>query len=122
MTTQTPFYLTARMVAEKALPLLLAGKLGRQLHQTLGCWYRHPEDGSPCVIGAALPDDVTARCQTYGATFSPDVDELLDGFILSSPDRSTLRRLQKLHDNNAIDDLRTALERILAEHTEGEPT
>lgn len=111
-----PFKLTPRMVAEAALPLLIAGKLQRQLHpDQSACFYRHRADSSPCVIGAALPDAVALRLQN--AVLSTAIDEALDSaeIVFAAPaDRWPLIRWQKLHDTRRLVELRTALEAELA--------
>ena len=49
-----------KLEPETAIPLMIeafnAGKLGAQTGKTL-CHYRY-EDGSCCILGAAMPDDV----------------------------------------------------------------
>ncbi len=118
--TPTPFVLTPRLVAEKALPLLVAGKLGGQLHPNnkpgVQCFYRHPLDGSPCVIGAALPDHLVKRI----GNMSPVSDASLFAAEIECADEDleTLMNWQLLHDNGEFDELHIALEAELAKPVE----
>lgn len=113
--TPAPFLLTPRLVAEKALPLLIEGKLSGQVHPGAGrgCYYRHPTDGAPCVIGSALPDAV-ARAGDLTQSGNIKSVAILGLVEATGPDLSTLSRWQRLHDNNDFDELRTALEAELA--------
>lgn len=114
-----PFVLTPRLVAEKALPLLIAGKLQAQLHSIVGgCSYRRAVDGSPCVIGAALPDALAWLLDTQKLQSLRSLTNL-DGSgelvcMPSDSDRETLCAWQYMHDGGRIDQLRAALEAELA--------
>lgn len=99
--------LTRKMVAEAALPLLDAGKLGRQVHPKACSAYRMGRSRSPCVIGAALPDDIaTLIDKAFPGIFVTDIPEFIG---VSINDREWMRRAQWAHDAGKFDELRAHL-------------
>ena len=99
--------LTRKMVAEAALPLLDAGKLGRQVHPRAKLGYRMGATKSPCVIGAALPDDVATRIdKAFPGIFVTDIPESIG---VSINDREWMSRAQRAHDAGEFGELRAHL-------------
>ncbi len=121
-TTFKPVTLTLKGVAEKGLAALKAGQLQAQ-HVTLvasedrrAASYRDEVNGSPCVIGASLPDDVATAIDggavlTQGGNPAYAISALLergavilvgaDGVPLDShsPEAEELSQMQSAHDN-----------------------
>lgn len=90
----TPYPLTLRAVALAALQAHAEGRLGYQRgHED--CLYRYP-DGAVCAIGAAVPDDVVAGCNS-----GISVQSLREKRRISVPDAdmSVLKAIQDAHDD-----------------------
>lgn len=91
------FQLTLAAVKKAGLKALNEGRLSAQGPKPK-CLYRDPE-GNPCVVGAALPDEVAAQIKANSSNARPVSGLMSEGLIQVPDDEySAIRRLQGIHD------------------------
>lgn len=107
-----PIMLTRKAVTKAALPLLEAGKLGRQVYPNrTTSKYRMGEEKAPCVIGSALPDDIAEYLDIKYTGGSIRCGQNL--VIIARKDEDWFVTAQKLHDYGSLDELRDLLTKAL---------
>ena len=107
MTTAT-ITLTPCIVAEKALPLLEQKLLACQVYPGLRRYtYRTGETKAPCVIGAAIPDEIAEFLDRVFRGGSIDCGQ--QTVLYSEKDINWLREAQNLHDKGHTSELYSML-------------
>lgn len=96
------------MVAHHALPLIETDKLAYQVYPGLARYqYRTGEAKAPCVIGAALPDEIASFLDSNFRAGSINCGQKV--VIYSTEDAKWLRDAQIMHDRGQLTDLRNML-------------
>lgn len=109
-------HLTKFQVASQALPLLVAGKLTRQVHHAQQSQYRR--HGSPCVIGCALSDKEAAYFDG-GEVIDREgnevyaVSRLINMGHVTTDDKAWIETAQRYHDCGRLGDLEAHLIAVL---------